>query len=89
MLAVRWLASALLAGRPSTRLPPTTSHWFDKLFFDPLSDDDLDALGVVLDRMLAAIRRYTAEYTTDEVDGGRRRPGPGRAKRRIGIERHV
>ena len=60
-----------------------------QLFFDPLSDDDLDALGVVLDRMLGAIRQYTAEYTTDEVDGGRRRPGPGRAKRRIGIERHV
>ena len=61
MLAVRWLASALLAGRPSRRLHPTTSHWFDKLFFDPLTDDELDALGVVLDRMLAAIRRYTAE----------------------------
>src|SRR6476660_9410868 len=28
MLAVRWLASRLLAERPSTRLPPTTWRWF-------------------------------------------------------------
>jgi DNA-binding MarR family transcriptional regulator len=32
-----------------------------QLFFDPLSDDELDALGVVLDRMLAAVRQYIAE----------------------------
>jgi len=36
-----------------------------KLFFDPLSDDELDELGVVLDRMLAAIRRYTTEQHPD------------------------
>jgi DNA-binding MarR family transcriptional regulator len=30
-----------------------------QLFFDPLTADELDALGVVLDRMLAAIREYT------------------------------
>lgn len=32
-----------------------------QLFFDPLSDDELDALGVALDRMLVAIRHYTSE----------------------------
>jgi len=32
-----------------------------QLFFDPLSDDELDELGVVLDRMLEAIRQYTAD----------------------------
>ncbi|HTH90492.1 MarR family winged helix-turn-helix transcriptional regulator [Mycobacterium sp.] len=32
-----------------------------QLFFDPLTDDELDELGVVLDRMLAAIRQYTTE----------------------------
>ena len=84
----RW-PHAPRAERPSTRLHPTTWRWFAQLFFDPLSDDELDALGVVLDRMLAAIRRYTTEHTADEVDGGRRRPGRGRAKRRIGIERHA
>jgi DNA-binding MarR family transcriptional regulator len=34
-----------------------------QLFFDPLSDDELDAMGVVLDRMLIAIRHYTTETT--------------------------
>lgn len=34
-----------------------------RLFFDPISDDELDTLGVVLDRMLVAIRQYTAEDT--------------------------
>jgi DNA-binding MarR family transcriptional regulator len=34
-----------------------------QLFFDPLSDDELDAMGVVLDRMLIAIRQYTTETT--------------------------
>jgi DNA-binding MarR family transcriptional regulator len=32
-----------------------------QLFFDPLSKDELDELGVVLDRMLVAIRQYTAD----------------------------
>jgi len=32
-----------------------------QLFFDPLTDDELDELGVVLDRMLAAIRQYMTE----------------------------
>jgi DNA-binding MarR family transcriptional regulator len=32
-----------------------------QLFFDPLSADELDALGEALNRMLAVIRRYTAE----------------------------
>lgn len=32
-----------------------------QLFFDPLSHEELDALGVVLDRMLIAIRQYTTE----------------------------
>jgi DNA-binding MarR family transcriptional regulator len=34
-----------------------------QLFFDPLSDAELDALGVTLDRILTAIRGYTAEYS--------------------------
>jgi DNA-binding MarR family transcriptional regulator len=33
-----------------------------QLFFDPLTADELDALGVVLDRMLAAIRQYAVEH---------------------------
>ncbi len=33
-----------------------------QLFFDPLSDHELDELGVVLDRMLGAIRQYAAEH---------------------------
>jgi len=60
-----------------------------QLFFAPLSDDELDALGVTLDRMLAAIRQYTAEQPPEEADGAERRPNRGRAKRRIGIERHA
>jgi DNA-binding MarR family transcriptional regulator len=32
-----------------------------QLFFDPLSNDELDALGVVLDRLLAGIRQYSAD----------------------------
>ena len=32
-----------------------------QLFLDPLSDDELDALGVVLERMLAAIRQYAGQ----------------------------
>lgn len=36
-----------------------------QLFFDPLSDDELDALGAVLDRMLGAIRQYTADGGAD------------------------
>jgi len=40
------------------------------LFFDPLSDDELDALGVALDRMLVAIRHYTTEDTAHDSDGG-------------------
>jgi DNA-binding MarR family transcriptional regulator len=58
------------------RLTPTGRSAIDKaapshvalvrrLFFDPLSDDDLDAFGVVLDRILAAIREYTSERTLD------------------------
>ncbi|WP_228001351.1 MarR family winged helix-turn-helix transcriptional regulator [Nocardia australiensis] len=35
-----------------------------QLFFDPLSDDELDALGAALDRLLAAIRQHTAEQDT-------------------------
>ena len=35
-----------------------------QLFFDPLSEDELDELGVVLDRMLEAIRQYTADQQT-------------------------
>lgn len=60
-----------------------------QLFFDPLSDDDLDALGVVLDLMLTAIRQYSAEQPSEERDTARQRPKRGRAKRRTGIERHV
>ncbi|MGW4096768.1 MarR family winged helix-turn-helix transcriptional regulator [Mycobacterium sp. NPDC004974] len=37
-----------------------------QLFFDPISDDELDTLGVVLDRMLVAIRQYTTEDTDTE-----------------------
>lgn len=33
-----------------------------QLFFDPLSKDELDTLGDLLDRMLVAIRQYTTEY---------------------------
>jgi len=36
-----------------------------QLFFDPLSDDELDALGAVLDRMLVGIRQYTAEDSVE------------------------
>jgi len=32
-----------------------------QLFFDPLSGDQLDALGIALDSMLTAIRQYAAE----------------------------
>lgn len=60
-----------------------------ELFFDPLSDDELDALDVVLDRMLAAIRQYSAEQPPEEGDRAQRRPNRGRATRRTGIERHV
>jgi len=60
-----------------------------QLFFAPLSNDELDALGVALDRMLVAIRQYTAEHTTDDGDNGQRLPNRGLAKRRTGIERHV
>jgi DNA-binding MarR family transcriptional regulator len=60
-----------------------------QLFFDPLSDDEIDALGVALDRMLVAIRQYAAEEAPAEVDHGERRPDRGRAKRRTGIQRHV
>ncbi len=44
-----------------------------QLFVDPLSDDELDALGVTLERMLAAIRQYTAEYTPAERDDAQQR----------------
>jgi DNA-binding MarR family transcriptional regulator len=37
-----------------------------RLFFDPLSDDELEVLGVALDRILTAVRQYTAEYSTDD-----------------------
>jgi DNA-binding MarR family transcriptional regulator len=60
-----------------------------QLFFDPLSDDELDALGVALDRMLLAIRHYAAEQAPAEVDHAKRRPDRTRAKRRTGIHRHV
>jgi DNA-binding MarR family transcriptional regulator len=60
-----------------------------QLFFDPLTDGELDALGVVLDRMLAVIRQYSAEQPPDEGDRGDRLPKRSRAKRRNGIERHV
>jgi DNA-binding MarR family transcriptional regulator len=32
-----------------------------QLFFDPLSDEELEGLGAVLDRLLTAIRQYTAD----------------------------
>jgi DNA-binding MarR family transcriptional regulator len=60
-----------------------------QLFIDPLSDDELDTLGVLLDRLLAGIRQYTAEQPQEEGDDAERRPNRGRAKRRTGIERHV
>ena len=61
-----------------------------QLFFDPLSDDELDALGVTLDRMLAAIRQYTAEYTPAERDDAQQRlRNRGRTTRRSGIEGHA
>jgi len=60
-----------------------------KLFFDPLSDDELDALGVALNRMLAAIRQYAAEQPPSEVDRVERRSNRNRARRRTGIERHT
>jgi hypothetical protein len=60
-----------------------------KLFFDPLSDDELDALGVALNRMLAAIRQYAAEQPPAEVDRVERRSNRNRARRRTGIERHT
>ena len=50
-----------------------------QLFFDPLSDDELDALAAVLDRMLTAIRQYAVEHPPEE----------GEANRRARIERHV
>jgi DNA-binding MarR family transcriptional regulator len=59
-----------------------------QLFFDPLSDDELDALGVALDRMLAAIRHYAAEQPSEEGDRRKRRPSRRQAKRRTGIDRH-
>ena len=54
-----------------------------ELFFDPLSDDELDALGVVLDRMLAAIRQYTAEQHPDGRLGQPGRSGGGRGVPRV------
>jgi DNA-binding MarR family transcriptional regulator len=60
-----------------------------QLFFDPLSDDELDALGEVLNRMLTVIRQYTAEQLSDEGNGGDRPSNRSRAKRRNGIERHA
>jgi DNA-binding MarR family transcriptional regulator len=60
-----------------------------QLFFDPLSDDELDALGEALNRMLAVIREYTAEQPSDEGDGDVRLPDHNRAKRRDDSERHV
>jgi DNA-binding MarR family transcriptional regulator len=60
-----------------------------QLFFDPVSDDELDALGEALNRMLAVIRQYTAEQSSDEGDGDDRLPDHSRAKRRGGGERHV
>ena len=61
-----------------------------QLFVDPLSDDELDALGVTLDRMLAAIRQYTAEYTPAERDDAQQRQrNRGRTTRRSGIEGHA
>jgi hypothetical protein len=59
-----------------------------QLFFDPLSHDELDALGAVLDRMLAAIRQYAVEQPPEECDPPQRR-NRGRPKRRTSIERHV
>jgi DNA-binding MarR family transcriptional regulator len=47
------------AGRAAIeRAAPNHVALVRQLFFDPLSDDEVDALGVVLDRMLAAIREY-------------------------------
>ena len=60
-----------------------------QLFFDPLSDDELDTLGVVLERMLAAIREYAIEQPPKDGTPPPRRPARGRSKRRTGIERHV
>jgi DNA-binding MarR family transcriptional regulator len=60
-----------------------------QLFFDPLSDADLDALGAALDRMLAAIRQYSQELPPAEADTGRRPPNRGRTKRSTGMRRHV
>ncbi len=59
-----------------------------KLFFDPLSNDELDALSVVLDQMLVAIRQYTAEHPPHEGDGGERRRIRGGAKHCTDIDRH-
>lgn len=42
-----------------------------QLFFDPLSQDELDALAVMLDRMLIAIRQYTTETTGTDGHIGR------------------
>jgi DNA-binding MarR family transcriptional regulator len=56
------------AGRAAIeRAAPNHVALVRQLFFDPLSDDELDALGVVLDRILIAIRQYTAE--TAGIDG--------------------
>lgn len=77
------------AGRAAIeRAAPNHVALVRQLFFDPLSDEQLEALGIVLDRMLAAIRHYTAEQPPQESDGAQRRPGGARAGRRAGIERH-
>jgi DNA-binding MarR family transcriptional regulator len=55
------------AGRSAiTRAAPHHVALVRRLFFDPLSEDDLDALGFTLDRMLVAIRAYTAETIAAE-----------------------
>jgi DNA-binding MarR family transcriptional regulator len=59
-----------------------------QLFFDPLTADELDALGVVLERILAAIRQYAIEQPPADGDPPPR-PARGRSTRRTGIERHV
>ena len=78
------------AGRAAIeRAAPNHVALVRQLFFDPLSDDELDTLGVVLERMLAAIREYAIEQAPKDGDPPPRRPARGRSKRRTGIERHV
>ncbi|OKH81486.1 MULTISPECIES: MarR family winged helix-turn-helix transcriptional regulator [Mycolicibacterium] len=60
------------AGRATIeRAAPNHVALVRQLFFAPLSNDELDALGGMLDRMLIAIRQYTAEIAEDGGHIGR------------------